>query len=250
MEHEVRHRPSFALLDVELESGESITAEAGAMVSHTDVVEMTTSRGKGGFLKSLKRATIGGEKFFRNTFAATDGRGTVTVAPPLPGDIVAHELRDETVYVQSGGYLAADDEMDVDTQWGGAKSFLGGEGLFLLKITGSGPLYFSSYGAVEPVELSGAETLTIDTGHVVAFEDDLSWNVERVGGLKSTLFSGEGLVCEFSGSGTVWLQTRSQDAFLSWLVPQLPVRESNGGNVQFDFGSMGGFAGGGGRGKR
>jgi hypothetical protein len=67
--------------------------------------------------------------------------------------------------------------------------------------------------------------------------------------MKSTLFSGEGLVCKFSGSGTVWLQTRSQDAFLSWLVPQLPVRESDGGNVQFDFGKMGGFGGRGGGGR-
>ena len=249
MEHEIRHRPSFALLDVMLEEGESITAEAGALVSHTEGVEITTSRGKGGFLKSLKRATVGGERFFRNTFEATKD-GSVTLAPPLPGDIVHKHLNSETVYVQSGGYIAADDDMDVDTRWGGARTFFGGEGLFLLKVTGNGPLFMSSYGAVEERELSSGEKFVVDTGHVVAFDEGVSWDVRRVGGLKSTLFSGEGLVCEFEGSGTVWLQTRSQDAFVAWLVPQLPISESNSGNVKFDVGDVGGFFGGrkGGRG--
>ncbi|MEF8862750.1 MAG: AIM24 family protein, partial [Haloarculaceae archaeon] len=81
------------------------------------------------------------------------------------------------------------------------------------------------YGAVEPVELDAGERHVVDTGHVVAFTEEVSWDVTRVGGLKSSLLSGEGLVCEFGGPGTVWLQTRSHDAFLSWLIPQLPTRE-------------------------
>mgnify|MGYP000047143936 CR=1 FL=1 len=253
MDHEIRHRPSFALVDVNLERGESITAEAGAMVAHTDGIEIDTGTGKEGFLKKLKRSTFGGEKLFRNTFSAPDTDGTVTFAPPLPGDVVQHQLRDQTVFVSSGGYLAGDDALDVDTKWGGGKSFLGGEGFFLLKISGSGPLFTTSYGAVEPVDLSSGQRHTVDTGHVVAFEQSVSWSVRRVGGLKSTLFSGEGLVCDFEGPGTVWLQSRSQDAFVSWLVPKLPVREGSGGNVQFDLGSagnLGGFGGRGGKGGR
>ena len=67
----------------------------------------------------------------------------------------------------------------------------------------------------------------VDTGHIVAFDGSASFDVRRVGGLKSTLFSGEGLVCEFSGPGTVWLQTRNQDALLAWLIPRLPTTSSS-----------------------
>ena len=224
MRHEIRHRPSYALLDVSLEDGEAITAEAGAMVSHTDGVEIQTDRGGGGLLSSVKSSVLGGESFFRNTFTAPEG-GSVTLAPPLPGDIVHHELDDETLYVQSGSYVAAERGIDLDTKFGGTRSFFGGEGLFLLSLTGSGPAFFASYGAVDRVELDSGERHVVDTGHVVAFTEGVSWDVTRVGGLKSSLLSGEGLVCEFGGPGTVWLQTRSHDAFLSWLIPQLPTRE-------------------------
>jgi uncharacterized protein (TIGR00266 family) len=224
MRHEIRHRPSYALLDVSLEAGEAITAEAGAMVSHTDGIEIKTDRGGGGLLSSVKSSVLGGESFFRNTFTAPEG-GSVTLAPPLPGDIVHHELDDETVYVQSGSYIAAERGIDLDTKFGGTRSFFGGEGLFLLSLTGSGPTFFASYGAVDRVDLDADERHVVDTGHVVAFTEGTSWDVTRVGGLKSSLLSGEGLVCEFTGPGTVWLQTRSHDAFLSWLIPQLPTRE-------------------------
>ena len=226
MDHEIRHRPSYALLDVTLESGESLMAEAGAMVSHTDGVEISTGRGGGSLLKSVKSSVLGGESFFRNTFTAPEG-GSVTLAPPLPGDIVHHEIEDERILVQSGAYLAADADIELDSEFGGATSFFGGEGLFLLELQGTGPTFFASYGAVERVELDAGESYTVDTGHVVGFTDGVTWDVNRVGGLKSTLLSGEGLVCEFTGEGTVWLQTRSHDAFLAWLIPQLPTNNQN-----------------------
>ncbi|WP_435316941.1 TIGR00266 family protein [Haloarchaeobius sp. TZWSO28] len=226
MEYEIRNRPSYALLDVDLTTGESLMAEAGALVSHTDGMSINTSRGEGGLFKSVKRSVLGGESFFRNTYTA-EQPGHVTLAPALPGDVVAHELTGETLYVQAGSYLASDPSLSVDTKFGGGKSFLGGEGFFLLELMGEGPVFMSSYGAVEPVELAAGERYTIDSGHIVAFEGTTSWDVRRVGGLKSTLFSGEGLVVDFEGPGTVWLQTRSEDAFLSWLIPRLPSRSGN-----------------------
>jgi len=226
MEYDIRHRPAYALLDISLDPGEQVTAEAGAMVSHSAGIDIETKKGSDSIFQSLKTSVLGGESFFRNTFSAPDG-GSVTLAPPLPGDIVPYELVGETVYVQSGSYLAADSEMEIDTALGGTKSFFGGEGLFLLKLTGSGPAYFASYGAVESIDLDAGESHIVDTGHIVAFTDETEWSVRKVGGLKSTLLSGEGLVCEFTGPGTVWLQTRSQDAFLSWLIPQLPTQNSS-----------------------
>jgi len=147
----------------------------------------------------------------------------VRLAPALPGDVVRYDMADERLLVQSGSFLAVDDAIELDTAFGGAKTFFGSEGLFLLELVGTGPAFLSSYGAIHAVDLDDGERYTVDTGHVVAFEDTADFTVDRVGGLKSTLFSGEGLVCRFSGPGRVWIQTRSQDAFLAWLIPQLPT---------------------------
>ncbi|ELZ93224.1 MULTISPECIES: TIGR00266 family protein [Haloferax] len=224
MDHSIDYRPSFALLTVSLDEGESLRSEAGAMVSYSDGIDIETNA-KGGLFGSLKRSVLGGESFFQNTFSARQA-GEISLAPPLPGDIVHHGLADETLYVQSGSYLASDPALDLDTSFGGAKTFFGSEGLFLLKLTGTGDSFLSSYGAIHEVELDDGERYTVDTGHIVAFDETTDFSVERVGGLKSTLFSGEGLVCTFTGPGTVWTQSRSMDSFLSWLIPKLPTNNS------------------------
>ncbi|WP_284009960.1 TIGR00266 family protein [Haloarcula pelagica] len=223
MEHEISYSPSFSLLTVTLDQDESIRAESGAMVSHDTTIDMETNA-TGGFLKSLARS-LGGESFFQNTFHAR-APGEVQLASVLPGDIVHRELDDEALYVQSTSYIAGDPALDIDTEFGGAKSFLGGEGLFLLKAAGSGPLFMSSYGAIQAVDVSDRDDFVVDTGHIVAFEESLNFTVRRVGGLKSTLVSGEGIVCRFSGDGTVWLQSRSQGALLAWLIPKIPQRSN------------------------
>jgi len=225
MEHEIRHRPSFALLELSLDRGEAVSAEAGAMVTHSDGIDIETSA-NGGLMSSLKRSVLGGESFFMNTFTATEP-GTVSLAPPLPGDLAHHELTNETLYVQSSSFIAAAPGIDIDTEFGGGRTFFGGEGLFLLELSGTGPAFLSSYGAIEEVTLDPGERYVVDTGHIVAFEETVDFSVRKVGGLKSTLLSGEGLVCEFTGTGTIWVQSRSPDAFLSWLIPQLPSNNSN-----------------------
>lgn len=227
MDHEIDYRPSFALLTVHLDADERLRTEAGSMVSHTPGLDVET-KANGGLLGSLKRSVLGGESFFQNTYTAHEA-GHITLAPPLPGDIVRHDIDDETLLVQSGSFLAADDTVELDTEFGGGRTFFGGEGLFLLKLTGTGPTFLSSYGAVHEVELTDGEQYVVDTGHIVAFEESTTFDVRRVGGLKSTLFSGEGLVCEFTGPGKLWLQSRSQDAFLAWLIPKLPTNTSNSG---------------------
>ncbi|WP_276271552.1 TIGR00266 family protein [Haloarcula litorea] len=224
MEYDISHRPSYAQLDLTLDQGESVRAEAGAMVSQSTGIEVET-KAEGGLLKSLSRSVLGGESFFLNTFTATEP-GTLKLAPALSGDVDHHELDSETLYVQSTSFLASHPDIEVDTEFGGGKTFFGGEGLFLLRMSGSGPAFVASYGAIDELTVEPGESVVVDTGHVVAFEETLDFDVRRVGGLKSTLFSGEGLVCEFSGEGTVWTQTRSPDAFLSWLVPKLPTQSS------------------------
>jgi len=223
MEYEVLYRPSYSLVKIRLGQGEAISAEAGAMVSMSSGIQMETTA-KGGLFGALKRSVLGGESFFVNTFKATDS-GEITLAPTLPGDIHALELKGQTVYAQSGAYIASSPEIQVDTKWGGAKTFFSREGLFLLKINGTGKVFLSSYGAIHEIDLEAGQKYVVDTGHMVAFAEGVGYSVRRVGGLKSTLFSGEGLVCELTGPGKIMIQSRSADAFLSWLIPQIPKKD-------------------------
>lgn len=225
MQHEILYRPSFSLAIVKMETGEELSVEAGAMVSMSGNISIQTSA-KGGIFGALKRSVLGGESFFINNYKSEDGPGELTLASALPGDLVYRELENETVYVQSGSYIASVPNIEIDTKWGGAKTFFGGEGLFLLKVTGRGPLFISSYGAIHEVNLAQGEKYIVDTGHLVAFNEGLSYNVKRVGSWKSTLLSGEGLVCELTGPGKVFLQTRSPNAFLAWLIPKIPKRSN------------------------
>jgi uncharacterized protein (TIGR00266 family) len=222
MEHEVLYRPSYSLLRVKLSRAEAICAEAGAMVSMSSGIEMRTAA-KGGIFGALKRSVLGGESFFVNTFTANEP-GEVTLAPALPGDIYALDVIGQSVYAQSGAYIASSPQIEIDTKWGGAKTFFSREGLFLLKLSGTGKVFLSSYGAIHEVELAPGQRYTVDTGHMVAFDQSVRYGVKRVGGLKSTLFSGEGLVCELTGPGKIMIQSRSADAFLAWLIPQIPKK--------------------------
>lgn len=224
MNFEILYGPSYSLARVKLEAGEEMLAESGAMVSMSSGIEMQTSV-KGGLLSGLKRSVLGGESFFVNTFRAA-APGEVTFAPPLPGDIRGLELSGGTMFVQSTSYLASSPGVTVDTKWSGAKGFFSKEGLFLLKASGQGILLLSSYGAIHEVQLAAGQTYTLDNGHMVAFDESVSYQVHAIGGVKSTLFSGEGLVCTFTGPGRLLMQTRSEDSFLAWLIPHLPKNTS------------------------
>ncbi len=220
MKYEVKYGPSYALGIVSLEAGEKIQAETGAMVSMSDTIKIETGM-KGGLLSGLKRSVLGGESFFLNTFEAEQA-GEVTIAPALPGDIMALELSGQALLIQSGSFLAATPEIDIDTKWGGGKTFFSREGLFLLRCTGTGTLFLSSYGAIHLVELDAGQRYVVDTGHMVAFDDTVTYDVGRVGSWKSTLLGGEGLVCKLTGPGRFYLQTRNPESFVEWLVPKLP----------------------------
>ncbi len=225
MEVNILYRPSYSLGVIRLGPNEEIRVEGGAMVSMSQGVSVET-KAAGGILKSLARSVLAGESFFQNTFRAPASGGEVTVAPALPGDLFVLELRNESLLVQSGSYVASEAGVNLDTKWGGAKTFFASEGLIMLRASGTGKLLLSSFGAIHEVNLGPGQTYTVDTGHLVAFTEGIGFKVRRVGGLKSTIFSGEGLVVDLTGPGRVLLQTRSTDAFLSWLIPKLPKRSS------------------------
>jgi uncharacterized protein (TIGR00266 family) len=218
MKYRILSRPSYSLLELELDKGEEVIAETGAMVYMRNV-ELKTQM-KGGIIGGLKRSLLGKESFFINRFVS-QGNGLIGLAPPYQGDVVHVDLQGR-IYAQSGAFLASSPNVDIDTKWGGTRTFFAGEGLFLLKIEGAGDLFLSSFGGIEQVDVE--DTLVVDTGHIVAFEEGLDFKVRRAGGLKATLLSGEGLVAEFRGTGKVWIQTRSIGEYIGWLASFLPSK--------------------------
>jgi uncharacterized protein (TIGR00266 family) len=224
MQVEIMSGPSFAFAEITLPPAGRVRAEAGAMAMTTGDVQMATST-QGGFMKGLKRS-FGGESFFVNDFSSTSG-GLVAVAPALPGDMSLIPLRGgQTLLVQSGSWIASDPTVDVDAKWGGGKTFFSGEGLVLLRCTGEGDMLVSAYGAIRPYTLAVGQTMTLDTGHVVAFDDTVKYSVRKAGSWKSTLLGGEGLVTDFVGPGRVWLQTRSSSDLIGWIQSKLPPSRS------------------------
>ena len=184
-------------------------------------VDIATST-QGGFMKGLRRS-LGGESFFVNDFSSKSG-GLVGVAAALPGDMVLAALDGrQDVLVQSGAWIASDPSVDVDAKWGGGKTFFSGEGLVLLRCGGRGDMLMSSYGAIRFTTLAPGETITLDTGHVVAFDAAVQYKVRKAGSWKSTLLGGEGLVTDFTGPGRVWLQTRSSSDLIGWITSRLPA---------------------------
>jgi len=227
MEIDIQYRPSFSMGIVSLAPHEEVRVESGAMVSMSSEITVET-KATGGLLKSLSRSLLGGESFFMNTFKASARGGQIMVAPALPGDLYMLNLVNERFMVQSGGFVAAEMSINVDTKWSGAKTFFASEGFIMLNCSGSGKLLVSSYGAIHEVILSPNQVFTVDSGHIVAFTEGMGFKVRPIGGIKSTLFSGEGLVVDLTGPGRVLLQTRSAQAFISWLIPKLP--KSSGGS--------------------
>jgi uncharacterized protein (TIGR00266 family) len=226
---EILHQPAFALAVVRLGAEQSILAEAGAMVSMSANVELQ-SQMKGGLMGALKRA-VGGESAFVSTFTARGGPGEVTLAPGSPGDIAGIELRNQLFYVQSSSYLAGDAGLVVDTKWGGAKSFFGGEGLFVLQVSGAGLLLVSSFGAIHRKRLAAGERYVVDTGHLVAWEGTTSYTLRKAAaGFFRSMVSGEGVVAEFTGPGEILIQTRNLAAFAGLMKPFFPTQGGSGGS--------------------
>lgn len=220
MQHEIRNKPDYASLHVVLDQGEQVVTETGAMMGMSPKLKLESNM-KGGLLGAAKRA-LGGESVFLNTYTATEAGQRLDLAPSAPGDLEHITLSDSAVMVQRGSYCACTPGVTIDAKWGGAKSFFAGEGLIMLKCHGSGDLWISSYGAIHCEEVDG--TYIVDTTHIVAFDESLTYDVRSVGGMKSLFLSGEGRVCHFSGRGRVWFQTRSAPSLASFLHPFRRIR--------------------------
>ena len=226
--YQVQHSPAYASLILDLDANQTVLVEASAMAAMDSSLKMK-SKVKGGLMKGLGRM-LGGESLFINEFTAQGRKGQLYISPGVPGDVQHYYLREEcNLMVQSSGFVACSPEVKIDTKFQGFKGFFSGESLFLLKATGRGDFWFSSYGAIIEIPIAG--DYVVDTGYIVAFEDTLNYKVEMIGGLsfkslKTGIFGGEGLVCRFSGEGRLWVQSRNIAPLINFLQPFRPVKNN------------------------
>jgi len=209
--------PSYTILKIQLEPGESIVAEPGAMVLMKGDFEIKT-QAKGGLLKAIGRALVGGESIFMNTYIAKKP-SEIWLSPPIPGDIEYIPMNGNEYHVQDTSYIAHHGEIEIGTKFKGFRGLLGGSGVFWLKLVGHGGVWVCGFGGINIIELDPGEEITIDNFHVVAIESTVDWKIQMIkGGLKTKIFGGEGLVIKAVGPGKIYTQSRSLGPFASLLA--------------------------------
>ncbi|MGI8881614.1 MAG: TIGR00266 family protein [Jatrophihabitans sp.] len=242
MQVEYRHNPAFTVARCLLAPGEPLRVEGGAMMAHSPGVTLQ-AKAEGGIMAGLKRSALGGGSFFVTTYTAPQNGGWVDVAGVLPGDLTAIPIApDRPFFLGRSNWIANSYGVEIDTQWGGMANLFGGEGGFGFRANGQGEALVSVYGAIDYMDLQQGDTVTIDTGHVVAYDLHLQFRMRRAVEGKSiqSLKSGEGWVFDFAGPGRVLVQSRNPEAFAHWVGSMVPSENPRGG-----VGGLGGLLGGG-----
>lgn len=228
MQIELLSRPAATAAKISLATNETVTCEVGAMIAMTGGFDVeTTSRkrgsGKGGMLSGIKRM-FAGENFFLNHFHANQANQHIVLGPKLMGDIVHHRLTNGALIIQGSSWLASTASIDIDATFPGlGRALFSGERLFWVKCLGQGDILLSSFGAIYEIDVT--DSYVVDTGHIVAYEDSLQFNIGKAADtLLSSFLGGEGLVCKFTGQGKLYCQTHNPPSFGKLLGPKLKQR--------------------------
>ncbi len=210
---------------VHLDPGEQFVCEAGAMLrawSNVEINVTTKSKGKGGLLAGVKRL-LAGESFFFSTYVAGGGQaGEVGLAPTLQGEIAEIKCDGSCKWLCTGGsYLAGSTSLEINTQFQGFKGLFSGESLSFVEVSGQGSLLISAFGRITAIPVEGG--LTVDTGHVVAFQDSLQYTISKAGSsFIQSFLAGEGLVMNFTGRGIIYVQSHNPREFGGMRGPPIP----------------------------
>lgn len=211
-------------VEIKLDGGESVIAEAGAMIYMDNIINMDTiigdgsgkNKGKGfisKFMNAGKRFVIG-EGLFMTLFSNIgNDKAHIAFAAPYPGKVVPFDLTEygRTIICQKDAFLCATKGVSIDIHFQkkiGA-GFFGGEGFIMQKLKGDGMAFLHAGGTIIRKDLQVGEMLKIDTGCLVAMSSTVKYDVQFAGGIKSGIFGGEGLFfATLKGAGTVWLQSQ------------------------------------------
>ncbi|HQD25309.1 MULTISPECIES: TIGR00266 family protein [Methanoculleus] len=221
---------NLQMVTIHLAPGESVCAEAGAMVNMSGNMQMTTNM-KGGLFKGLKRMMTG-EGLFMTEFTPTGGEGFVSFAGNVPGKIFDLDLSGGEFIAQKDAYLCSEQGVDLDIAFtkrlrSGA---FGGEGFILQRLSGSGKVFLHCCGDIMEMTLAPGEVVRVETGLVVGFESTVDYSIQLAGGVKTVLFGGEGLfLTTLTGPGKVVLQSMDIAKLASSLIPYLPIQSNTSG---------------------
>ena len=218
MKYNIVSAPTYSLIEMNLSQGESVIVEPGSMAWMDTTIKPKTEM-KGGFFAGIKRK-FAGENFFLNTYSVEGGSGNIGIAPGYSGDIIVRELDNETLYMERGAYLCHVGNIETSATWEGFSGMFA-EGMFGLRVSGTGLLFFGSYGDVQEVEVNGS--YTVDNGYAVAWEETLDYSIGRSGrSIRSFLF-GDQFICRYHGSGKLWVQTRSPRNLAAWVLSLIHI---------------------------
>lgn len=219
MKYKIRYKPSFSTVFATLNPGDSITAEAGAMTSMDTKLSIKTEL-SGGFFSAILKGFFGREPLFVNHFMNnTDEPLEVVLSHSIISDIVAIELqKGQELYLQPGAYIASTDRVKLGVAWAGFASWLVGVGLFKLKVTGPGIVFFGVYGGITEMQIN--REFIINQGHLLAYDPGIKMKVSMVGNLWTSITSQEGFVNKVNGNGTIYLHTRSMNGMVNFLGPR------------------------------
>jgi len=216
------------VVEVKLNKGESMYTQSGGMAYQTEGIKMHTNA-RGGVMKSLGRMFAGESIFMANYTAETDG-AMVAFATTVPGALVPVDLRNvpNGLIMQKGAFLCA--EQSVETSIAFTKKFsagfFGGEGFILQKAKGNGMVFLEVDGDVIEKELAPGEVLKVDTGNVVAFDSNVSYEIETVKGLGNIFLGGEGLfLTKLTGPGKIILQSQNFNDFAGRIATRIPSKK-------------------------
>lgn len=226
MEYKMTENTVFPLVEVALKTGESIQLESGAMVYHNGEINLEgkmNSNGKsglGGAIRALGRSVTSGESFFITKASGLADTAKMALAPATPGTIKELQVGSEHWRLNTGAFLACDTSVsyNMKRQKLSGAIFGGTGGLFVMETAGSGSLLINSYGDIIEIHLDGSKPFVVDNQHVVAWSESLDYNIKVASGLFG-FTTGEGLVNEFHGTGTIMIQTRNIEGLAGLITP-------------------------------
>ncbi|OON86537.1 TIGR00266 family protein [Oribacterium sp. C9] len=227
MRYSIEGEP-FPVVICDLEAGEEMITESGAMSWMSNNMNMAT---QGGGLGKMFGRMVSGETIFLNRYTATGGPGMIAFASSFPGSIRAYEIGGgKEIIAQKRAFLAATSgvELSIAFQKKVGSGFFGGEGFIMQKLSGNGMAFLEFDGYVKEYTLQPGQQMIIDTGYLAAMENTCSIDIQMIKGVKNVLFGGEGLFnTVLTGPGRIWIQSMPIPQLASTLVPYLPIGKNN-----------------------
>lgn len=232
MNYKITQSTVFPLVEVTLSQGEEIKIERGSMVYHSGGVTLegkmnSSGSGLGGFVKALGRSVVSGESIFITRAKGLSSGAKIALAPGTPGAIRELQLGTKQWRIRDQAFLACDSSVsyEMKRQSFGKAVFAGTGGFFVMETQGTGCMLISSYGDILELQVQNGKPLVVDNSHVVAWSTTLDYEIKIASGTFG-FKTGEGLVNEFNGDGSVFIQTRNVESLANMLQPFLPSSSS------------------------